>query len=64
MIVYFIVSGGLHPYGQNPVECENNIRTSAAVALNAETDDVFLGFLAGMLHSTETKRRSAEECLM
>ena len=64
MIAYFIISGGVHPYGQDPAECEINIRDSKPVALVKEKDDVLLGLLAGTLHFDPSKRRTAEQCLL
>ena len=62
MIVYYIMSGGRHPFGDDMATCEINIKYGRP-CLHHVTDDVYLNFLCWMLHHEVDKRKSVDDCL-
>ena len=62
MVIYYVMSGGQHPYGQTQAEIEQAI-VSGVPRLSEVTDETLVNLMSWMLHPDVGRRKSAEECL-
>ncbi|KAM8747151.1 uncharacterized protein AB9X84_015273 isoform 1-T2 [Acanthopagrus schlegelii] len=62
MLIYYILSGGHHPFGDKPFECEYNIH-KGLYTLDHVEDVVAKDLIEWMIHKEPKKRPTAEECL-
>ncbi|XP_059214643.1 serine/threonine-protein kinase/endoribonuclease IRE1-like [Centropristis striata] len=62
MLIYYILSGGHHPFGDKPSKCENNI-DEGKYTLDHVEDVVAKDLIEGMINEEPKKRPKVEECL-
>ncbi|XP_049423868.1 uncharacterized protein LOC125883548 isoform X3 [Epinephelus fuscoguttatus] len=62
MLVYYILSGGHHPFGDIPFECEYNIH-KGEYTLNHVQDVVAKDLIKWMINKEPKSRPKVEECL-
>ncbi len=62
MLIYYILSGGHHPFGDIPCECEYNIHIGK-YTLNHVPDVVAKDLIEWMIDKEPKKRPKVEECL-
>ncbi|XP_059211090.1 uncharacterized protein LOC131989777 isoform X1 [Centropristis striata] len=62
MLIYYILSGGHHPFGDKPCKCENNI-DEGKYTLDHVQDVVAKDLIEGMINEEPKKRPKVEECL-
>ena len=62
MLIYYILSGGHHPFGDKPFECEYNIHEGKKT-LDLVEDVVAKDLIELMIHKEPKCRPTVEECL-
>ncbi|XP_059211441.1 uncharacterized protein LOC131990069 [Centropristis striata] len=62
MVIYYILSGRHHPFGDKPYECEYNIH-KGNYSLDHVQDVVAKDLIEGMINEEPKKRPKVEECL-
>lgn len=63
MILYFIKTGGKHPFGEDSARCEVNILNGCSPELWAVQDEVFVDLFVPMMDPDMNRRASIDECL-
>ncbi|XP_030287461.1 uncharacterized protein LOC115590285 isoform X4 [Sparus aurata] len=62
MLIYYILSGGHHPFGEKPFECEYNIHKGLYILDHVE-DVVAKDLIKWMIDKEPKSRPTVEECL-
>ena len=62
MLIYYILSGGHHPFGKGARRCENNI-SAGVYNLDQVQDVVATDLIEQMINEDPKKRPKVEECL-
>ena len=62
MLIYYILSGGHHPFGDIPFECEYNIH-KGSYTLDHVEDVVAKDLIEWMISKEPENRPTVEECL-
>uniref|UniRef100_A0A671YWA3 Protein kinase domain-containing protein n=1 Tax=Sparus aurata TaxID=8175 RepID=A0A671YWA3_SPAAU len=62
MLIYYILSGGHHPFGDKPFECENNIH-EGLYTLDHVEDLVAKDLIEWLISKEPESRPTVEECL-
>ena len=62
MLIYYILSGGHHPFGDKPFECEYNIH-EGLYKLDHVEDLVAKELIEWMISKEPENRPTVEECL-